>query len=109
MAMGRRKDVQEDFWVATQDLPSSLGHPFYERLNELLDQGGFDRFCESSCEKFCAAKLGRPSVPAALGRARFGANRGGMAGDRTSLVRVCARLGQFCSELRRVARGVARL
>lgn len=62
MAMGRRKDTQGDFWIATQDLPSSPGHPFYERLNELLDEAGFDRFCESSCEKFYAVKMGRPSV-----------------------------------------------
>ena len=62
MAMGRRKDTQEDFWIAVQDLPRSPGHPFYERLNQLLDKAGFDRFCESSCEKFYASKMGRPSV-----------------------------------------------
>jgi len=62
MAMGRRKDTQGDFWIARQDLPSSPGHPFYERLNELLGEAGFDRFCESSCEKFYAVKMGRPSV-----------------------------------------------
>jgi transposase len=62
MAMGRRKDVQTDFWVATQDLPSSPGHPFYKRLNEVLDAADFDRFCESSCEKFYAPTMGRPSV-----------------------------------------------
>jgi transposase len=62
MAMGRWKDTQGGFWIARQDLPSSPGHPFYERLNELLDAGGFDRFCESSCERFYAVKMGRPSV-----------------------------------------------
>ena len=62
MAMGRRKDTQGDFWIATQDLPTSPGHPFYERLNELLDEAGFDRFCESCCGKFYAVKMGRPSV-----------------------------------------------
>ena len=25
-------------WVATQDLPRNAGHPFYARLNQLLDQ-----------------------------------------------------------------------
>ncbi len=59
MAMGRRKDVQAGFWLATQDLPSSPGHPFYERLNELLDGANFDRFCESSCEMFYARRMGR--------------------------------------------------
>ncbi len=62
MAMGRRKDTQSDFWIATQDLPSSPGHPFYEQLNELLGEAGFDLFCESCCEEFYAVKMGRPSV-----------------------------------------------
>jgi len=63
MAMGRVEgEAQKAFWVATQDLPRSPGHPFYERLNEILDQGGFDRFCESQCRKFYAEVLGRPSV-----------------------------------------------
>ena len=38
MAMGKRKqDEQSAFWVATDDLPRSVGHPFYERLNKILD------------------------------------------------------------------------
>ena len=48
--------------MATADLPRSPGHPFYERLNQILDQGGFDAFCESQCKKFYAQVLGRPSV-----------------------------------------------
>lgn len=63
MAMGRVPgEAQAEFWVATQDLPQSPGHPFYERLNQILDQGGFDAFCESQCKKFYAQVLGRPSV-----------------------------------------------
>ena len=27
-------------WVATGDLPKSAGHPFYERLNRVLDEAG---------------------------------------------------------------------
>jgi len=38
------------------------GHPFYRRLNELLEQAGFDKFCEEHCEKFYHEKLGRPSL-----------------------------------------------
>ncbi len=62
MAMGRRKHTQGNFWIATQDWPSSPGHPCCERLDELLHEAGFDRFCESCCEKFYAVKMGRPSV-----------------------------------------------
>jgi hypothetical protein len=33
-------------WVATQDLPRSAAHPFYTRLNQILDQHDFDGFVE---------------------------------------------------------------
>ncbi len=64
MAMGTRKqqERQEEIWVATTELPRSAGHPFYERLNELLEQAGFDRFVEERCQRFYAAKMGRPSL-----------------------------------------------
>jgi hypothetical protein len=32
-------------WVATADLPRSAGHPFYERLNQVLDDARFDAQC----------------------------------------------------------------
>jgi transposase len=62
MAMGRRQEKQQGFWIATQDLPSSPGHPFYQQLNKLLDKAGFDAFCEERCERFYAEKMGRPSI-----------------------------------------------
>jgi transposase len=40
----------------------SFGHPFYLRLNELLERAGFDEFCEAPCRKFYHEKLGRPSL-----------------------------------------------
>ena len=49
-------------WVATADLPQSAGHPFYARLNRVLDDAGFDTFVETQCTKFYAEGLGRPSV-----------------------------------------------
>ena len=64
MAMGRRKrrERQKDLWVAASELPTSGGHPFYRRLSELLDKHEFDAFVEGECEKFYAAKIGRPSL-----------------------------------------------
>jgi transposase len=46
MAMGkrRRRAKQASMWVATQDLPRSAAHPFYRRLNQILDQHDFDGF-----------------------------------------------------------------
>ena len=63
MAMGtrRQRQRQEELWYRG-DLAEALGHPFYRRLNELLDQAGFDEFCEAGCQKFYHEKLGRPSL-----------------------------------------------
>ena len=64
MAMGKKRtrDQQATLWVATGDLPKSAGHPFYERLNRVLDEAGFDAFVETQCAKFYAATVGRPSL-----------------------------------------------
>jgi hypothetical protein len=40
MAMGKRKSEQAPMWVSTTDLPVSPGHPFYARLNTILDEAG---------------------------------------------------------------------
>ena len=56
MAMGKRLlDEQQSFWVSTSDLPRAAGHPFYERVNQILDGRGFDTFVEDACRSFYAA------------------------------------------------------
>jgi transposase len=63
MAMGRRGgERQAEFWVATQRLPTSPGHVFYEKLNGLLAEAGFDTWVETLCEPHYA-KSGRPGIP----------------------------------------------
>ena len=62
MAMGTRQQEQSSLWVATDDLPKAQGHPFYRRLNALLDAHEFDRFVEGKCRLFYAAVMGRPSL-----------------------------------------------
>ena len=49
-------------WVAAQKLPRSPGHPFYERLNQVLEKAGFDAFVEGRCARFYADGVGRPSL-----------------------------------------------
>ena len=49
-------------WVATQKLPRSPGHPFYERMNQVLEKAGFDAFVEALCARFYADGIGRPSL-----------------------------------------------
>ncbi len=62
--MGTRKmrERQEDLWYGGE-LPIAPGHPFYKRLNEVLDNAKFDPFCETNCASFYHNKLGRPSLP----------------------------------------------
>src|ERR1035437_4528023 len=64
MAMGTRKqrEKQEDLWIAHTELVSAPGHPFYQKLNELLEAERFDEFVDKRCAKFYAAKYGRPSL-----------------------------------------------
>lgn len=64
MAMGRRKTEQQgSMFIAVAELPSTAGHPFYEKLNEALRALEFDRRVESACERFYHEKLGRPGIP----------------------------------------------
>jgi len=61
--MGTRETDQSPLWIAASDLPASPGHPFYTRVNAILDAHGFDRFVEDACREFYAAVMGRPSLP----------------------------------------------
>jgi transposase len=64
MAMGRRPAQQQaHLFVATTDLPQSPGHVFYEKLNQLLDEAGFDRHVEGLCQPYYAEDIGRESIP----------------------------------------------
>ena len=62
MGKRRRRARQKTMWVASTDLPQSAGHPFYERLNRVLDNAGFDAFVEARCAQFYADGVGRPSL-----------------------------------------------
>jgi transposase len=64
MSMGRRPaEQQPDLWVPTTDLPRSPGHVFYEKLNRLLAEAGFDRYVEGLCQPYYAEGVGRESIP----------------------------------------------
>jgi transposase len=62
MAMGKRKEKQTSFWVETSRLRAQGRHPFYGRLNEILDRAHFDAYVERLCRKYYAATMGRPSM-----------------------------------------------
>ncbi len=64
MAMGtsKQREKQEDIWIAQTELAKGPAHPFYQRVNELLEGEKFDEFAEKECAKFYAENNGRPSL-----------------------------------------------
>lgn len=63
MSMRKRPvEQQPNLWIPTGELAKSPGHPFYERLNKLLAEAGFDRFVEERCARFYVEGKGRPSI-----------------------------------------------
>jgi transposase len=63
MALGRQGGRQTDLMVGWAELPRSPGHAFYDRLQAVLVEAGFDGFAEGRCAPYYAAKRGRPSIP----------------------------------------------
>ena len=63
MAMGREGDVQGDLMVSWAEAPRSPGHVFYDRLQKLLTEAGFDAFVEETCKPYYAPRMGAPSLP----------------------------------------------
>ena len=53
MTMGQQKDRQGDLMVGWAEMPRSPGHVFYDRLQSVLIEGGFDGFAEAACRSFC--------------------------------------------------------
>src|ERR1700732_377849 len=63
MAMRREGELQGDLLMTWAEMPRSPGHVFYNRLQELLSEAGFDAFVEETCKPFYAPKMGAPSLP----------------------------------------------
>ena len=63
MAMRREAGVQGDLVVTWAEMPRSPGHAFYDRLQKLLSDAGFDAFVETTCKPYYASRMGAPSLP----------------------------------------------
>ena len=63
MALGRQGGRPTDLPVGWAELPHSPGHAFYDRLQVVLVEAGFDGFAEKTCAPYYASRLGRPSLP----------------------------------------------
>src|ERR1700747_2747690 len=64
MGMGtrRRRHRQGGLWISHNELANGPAHPFYKRVNELLEAERFDEFAEKECARFYAENNGRPSL-----------------------------------------------
>jgi transposase len=64
MALGKRQtERQAELFLLAAQLPRSPGHVFYQKLNSLLAEAGFDPWVEQLCEPFYANGRGRPGIP----------------------------------------------
>ena len=63
MAMRRETGVQDDLMMTWAEMPRSPGHAFYDRLQGLLNEAGFDAFVEDVCKPYYAPRMGAPSLP----------------------------------------------
>lgn len=64
MAMGKRKLVQQQpLFIVAAELPQTPAHPFYQKLNQILADNGFDPFVQDLCAPFYHQTMGRPSLP----------------------------------------------
>ena len=62
MAMGTRREQQEEIWIPSCEVSRPASHPFYERLNQVLARHEFDRFVEGKSRRFYATRMGRPGL-----------------------------------------------
>src|SRR5579885_1907560 len=64
MGTGKKRERQQDLGIAASAVVEAPANAFYDRLNEILDEHGFDRKAEALCRKFYKdSRYGRPSIP----------------------------------------------
>jgi transposase len=62
MGTRKKRERQEDLWVASREVVGTRAHGFYDRLNQILDHHHFDRRMEQLCRRYYKVRLGRPSI-----------------------------------------------
>jgi len=62
MALGKRSSKQPDLFVTSTQIVKGPAHPFYSKLNGVLQEAGFDDFVERLCAEYYK-KGGRPGIP----------------------------------------------
>jgi len=62
MAMGKRKPKQEPLFFSAHEIPKAASHPFYDKVNEILERNKVDKRLEHLCKRFYKPVMGRPSM-----------------------------------------------
>ena len=63
MGTRRKRERQQNLWIATSDVVQTPANVFYDRLNQILDEHKFDAKVERLCHKFYKkSPYGRPSM-----------------------------------------------
>ena len=62
MALGKRRSKQSELFISATQIATGPGHPFYSKLNDVLQKAGFDAFVEQLCGEYYK-KGGRPGIP----------------------------------------------
>lgn len=60
--MGRKIPKQQALWICAEEMPRASAHPYYGKVNEVLNQAGFDRAVEQLCRRYYKPTMGRPSL-----------------------------------------------
>ena len=63
MGTRRKRERQEELWIAISDVVETPGNAFYDRLNGILNNHKFDAKVEQLCRKYYKkSPYGRPSI-----------------------------------------------
>ena len=91
MAMGQQKDRQGDLMVGWAEMPRSPGHVFYDRLQSVLIEGGFDAFARRAAGPITRPGWARPRCrPGAISACTWWAT------SRASTQTIPCRFGSSC-------------
>jgi transposase len=62
MALGKHQPSQSELFIPSANVVKGPGHPFYSKLDQVLQEAGFDDHVEKLCEPYYK-EGGRPSIP----------------------------------------------
>ncbi len=60
--MGKRKPKQDALFFSAQEIPRAASHPFYGKVNQILERNKVDKRLEHLCKRFYKPVMGRPSM-----------------------------------------------